>query len=269
MRPSMSLVSSTGESLRLRKSLPTSSMDGKARSVSFMGVTLNHSRRYPDSISWQHTSSPLKKLFLMAQVSESADVRDNECETELVLCTYLSEVDAPILDGESAAAPVVTHLDDLVLQRLVFEIVAETGNRIKTSARFAAVADQRANLVRKRLLKNRQHWRRLRRKITEHRIVIQAEESSGGKEFPIRLHLQQRADGNKSLDLGIVLKDLLQIVRAAGSNFEIADDRRPVAGAKREGERRDGIECLEDVALAIDDGAAKRRIKVMFLDDAP
>src|SRR5260370_32712839 len=162
MRPSMSLVSSTGESLRSRKRLPSSAMDGKARSVSFMGVTLNNRRRYPDGISWQHISSSLKKLFLMAQVSESADVRDNECETELVLCPYLSEVDAPILDGESAAAPVVTHLDDLVLQRLVFEIVAETGNQIKTSTRFAAVSDQRAHLVRQRLLINWQHARRHR-----------------------------------------------------------------------------------------------------------
>src|SRR5437879_11822554 len=109
----------------------------------------------------------------MAQIPEGADVRDDKCKTELIFRAHLPEVDAPILDGESAAAPVVTHLDDLVLQRLVFEIVAETGNQIKTSARFAAVADQRANLVRKRLLKTRQPWRSLRRKITEHRIVIQ------------------------------------------------------------------------------------------------
>src|SRR5207247_9035415 len=52
-------------------------------------------------------------------------------------------------------------------------------------------------------------------------------------------------------------------------DLEIADNRRPVAGAKRKSERRDGIERLKDVALTIDDGAAKRRIKVMLLDNAP
>src|SRR5438552_2445474 len=199
----------------------------------------------------------------MAQIPEGADVRDDECETELIFRAHLPEVDAPILDGEPAAAPVVTHLNNLILQCLVFEIVAETGNQIKASARLAAVADQPANLVRKRLLKNWLHWRRLRRKIAERRIVIHAEESGCGKKFPVRLHLQQRTNRNESLDLWIVLQNLLQIVGTAGSDFEIAHDRRPVARPKREGERRDGIERLEDVALAIDDGAAERRIKVV------
>ena len=70
----------------------------------------------------------------MTQIPEGADVRDDECETELILRAYPPEIDASILDGESAAAPVVTHLNNLVLQRLVFEIVAETGDQIKTPA---------------------------------------------------------------------------------------------------------------------------------------
>src|SRR5690348_3388947 len=139
----------------------------------------------------------------MAQIPKGADVRDDECKTKLIFRAHLPEVDAPVLDSKSAAAAVEAYLDDLVLQRLVFEIVAETGNQIEASARFAAIADQPANLVRKRLLENGQHWRRLSRKIAECRIVIQAEESSSGKEFPVWLHLQQRADGDESLDLWI------------------------------------------------------------------
>src|SRR5437016_1788050 len=148
----------------------------------------------------------------MTQIPEGADVRDDECETELILRAHLPEVDAPVLDSDSAAAAVVTHLDNLVLQCLVFEIVAETGNQIKASARLAAVADQPANLVRKRLLKNGQHRRRLSREIGECGIVIHAEESGCGKKFPVRLRLQQCTNRNESLDLWIVLKNLLQIV---------------------------------------------------------
>ena len=69
--------------------------------------------------------------------------------------------------------------------------------------------------------------------------------------------------------MGIVLKNLLQIVEVAGSDFEIADDRRPVAGTESKCERRDGVERLEHVALAVDDGAAKGGIKVVLLNDAP
>ena len=98
-----------------------------------MCATLNHNRRYrADAPGSTHAS--LKNLLLMTQIPEGADVRDDECETELILRAHLPEVDAPVLDSESAAAPVVTHLDDLVLQRLVFEIVAETGDQIKTPA---------------------------------------------------------------------------------------------------------------------------------------
>jgi len=132
------------------------------------------------------------------------------------------------------------------LQRLVLEVVTNPGDEIKTLAGFASVADQRANLVRKRLLEVR--WRR-------RRIVIQAEVSSGDEEFTIRFHFQKRPDRNQPLNLRIVLKNLLQVVRAAGSDLEIADDRRPVAGSEGKRERRDGVQRLEDVALPVDDGA--------------
>ena len=67
----------------------------------------------------------------------------------------------------------------------------------------------------------------------------------------------------------IVLEDLLEIVAAAGSDFKIADDGRPVARAEGEGEGGDGVESFEDVALAVDDGAAESGIEVMLLENAP
>src|SRR5258708_8140796 len=65
----------------------------------------------------------------------------------------------------------------------------------------------------------------------------------------------------------MVLKDLFQIIRTAGSDLEIADDRGPVAGTKCESERRDGVERLEDVPLPVNDGAAEGGIKVVLLYD--
>src|SRR5437773_955336 len=179
MRASISLVSSTGESLRLRKSFPTSSMDAKARSVSFIGVILNHSR--PCRRLKRHRQAwRLEDSFLMAEVPERANVGDDEGETKLILRAHLSEVDAAIFDSEAAAAAVVTELHDLVLQCLVLKVIAKTGSQIKPLAGFASVAEQPANLVGSRLLEGRHRGGR-ERKVAERRIVIQAEVGNGGK----------------------------------------------------------------------------------------
>src|SRR6202022_3876407 len=205
----------------------------------------------------------------MTEIPEVADVRDDERETELVLRAHLPEVEAGIFDGKPAAAAVVTELNELVLQRLVLEIVAEARDQIKSLARFASVTHKAANLVRKRLLEVNSLRGRVQRKLAERRIGIQAEVGDSGEEFPIGLYFQERTDGDESLNLGIVVKNLLQIVEAAGRDLEIADDRRPVAWAERESERRDGVKRLENIALAVYDRAAKGRIKVVLLDDAP
>src|SRR5467141_682188 len=240
-----------------------------------MGVILNHKRRYPGSrlggdrrrqVLHNH---PLEDSFLMTEIPEVANVRDDEREAELILRAHLPEVDAAIFDGQATAAAVVTELNDLVLQRLVLEIVAQAGDEIKAFAGFASVADQPANLVRKRLLEVNRLRRRRERKIAEHRVGIQAEVGNRGEKFPIRPYFQERAYGDESLNLGIVVKNLLQIVVAARSDLEIADDRRPVAGTESERERRNRGECLENIALVVDDGAAKAGIKIVLLNDAP
>jgi len=93
----MNLVSSTGESLRLRKSFPICSMEAKASSVSLM----------------------LKRSFPCAGDSEGTDVGDHERDAELILRADLAKVDAAVFEGETAAAAVVTGLDDLVCSVLL------------------------------------------------------------------------------------------------------------------------------------------------------
>src|SRR6202795_2018516 len=92
---------------------------------------------------------------------------------------------------------------------------------------------------------------------------------NGGEEFSVGLHFQERADGDESLIMWIVLQDLLNIEPAARSEFDVADDGRPVARPEGKRERRDGVESLKYIALAVHDGAAKGRIEIVFLKDAP
>jgi len=56
--------------------------------------------------------------------------------------------DAAVFEGETAAAAVVTGLDDLVLQRLIGEVVADASDEVKTLSRFAAVTSECTNLIR-------------------------------------------------------------------------------------------------------------------------
>jgi len=79
--------------------------------------------------------------------SEGTDVGDDERDAELILRAHLPEIDAAIFHSQATATAVVTELNDLVLQSLVLEIVAHTGDEIKALARFASVTDKRANLA--------------------------------------------------------------------------------------------------------------------------
>src|SRR6266851_9429127 len=62
---------------------------------------------------------------------------------------------------------------------------------------------------------------------------------------------------------------MLGIEEATGSDLEVADDGRRVTRPESESERRDGVEGFENVALAGENGAAKRGIEIMFLQQAP
>jgi hypothetical protein len=115
----------------------------------------------------------------------------------LVLGANLAEVDAAIFYCQAAAAAIVTRLDDLALQRFVGEVVADAGDEIESLAGLAAVAGESANLIRKRLLKEGKLRRGLGRKVTERRIVIEAEVSQGDEELAVGLHFHERADGDQ------------------------------------------------------------------------
>ena len=67
----------------------------------------------------------------MAQIPECAKVRDDKRNAELILRAHLPEVDTAIFHSQATATAVVTELNDLVLQSLVLEIVAHTGDEIK------------------------------------------------------------------------------------------------------------------------------------------
>src|SRR5215831_15733415 len=258
MRPSISFVNSTGESFRFRKSFPISSMQAKAMSLSIMKV------------------QPLEDLFAVSQIPERSNVRNDKCHTKLVLRPYLRDVDPPVFKREPAAAPVVTRLHDLVLQRFVREVVADPASKIQTLSILAAVARKGANLVRKRLLESAflVCWdascrRRQTCYITERRIVVEAEICHRGEKLPVRLRFDQRANRHQPLILRIVLENLLQIVKAARSNLEIAEDGRPASWPESKRKRRNRIQRLENVPLPVDDGPAKRRIEIVLFRNAP
>src|SRR5713226_1198929 len=62
---------------------------------------------------------------------------------------------------------------------------------------------------------------------------------------------------------------MLGIEEAAGSDLEVADDGRRVARPESESEWRDGVEVFENVALAVENGAAERWIEVVLLHQTP
>jgi len=145
-------------------------------------------------------------------------------------------------------------LRELVLHGAGDEIIADAGGNIEALAGEIAIADDGTNLVGRRL---------------DQGIALQTELSDGEVKFAVGLHFEEGADGRDFTQLRVVLQDLLGVITAAGREPEIADDRRPVARRRSEGKGSDGIESLKDVALAGDEGAAKRGIEIMLLDDVP
>ncbi len=115
----------------------------------------------------------------MAEVSEGANVGDDEGDAELVIGADLAEFDAAVFEGEATAFAVVTDLHELILQGAIGDVVADAGDDVETATRFAAVAGEHANLIGKRL---------------QDGIGLQAKMGNGGKKFAIGLDLEQCAD---------------------------------------------------------------------------
>src|SRR5580704_11670801 len=163
MRESKSRVSSSGESLRLRKRRATSSMEAKARSVSVVGGTIGVTAR--KEFSTEVTGSTgarrregLKDFVLAAEIAEGADVGNDEGGGETIFCADLAEVDAAVLEGKAAAISVVADLHELALQGVVGEIVVYAGGEVESFARQVAVTEERADLIGERLLERHEPW---------------------------------------------------------------------------------------------------------------
>src|SRR5580693_1602919 len=148
MRARMSLVSSTGESLRLRKRREISSMEEKARSDSVVGGTVDLERKNLTQRSQRAQKTrrreELEDFFLAAEITEGADVGDDEGGGETIFGADLAEVDAAVFEGEAAAVSVVADLDELALEGLVGEVVADAGSEVETLAGEIAVAEEGA-----------------------------------------------------------------------------------------------------------------------------
>src|SRR6266568_6816923 len=253
MRASMSLVSSTGESLRLRKSFPISLMEAKARSASFIGATLNHTRRCRAEAP-RYKCQPSINFFLVAKIPERADIGDDEGNAELIFRAHLAEGDAAVFDGQAATGAVVAELRQLILQSICGQVVTDARSRAESFMVEIAIAEKCPDLIGERL---------------QDGISLHAEMGDRSEEFAVGLYFQKGADGGDFVEVGVVLEDLLGIVPASRSDPEIADDGRPVDGPGGEGKRCDGIERLKYVAHASPRCAAERGIKEMFLQDAP
>src|SRR6266571_586143 len=265
MRASMSLVSSTGESLRLRKSFPISLMEAKARSASFIGATLNHTRRCHARAS-RYKCQPSKDFFLVAKIPEGADIGDDEGDSELILRAHLAEGDAAVFDGQAATGAAVAELRQLILQGVCGQVVTDACGRAESFTVEIAIAEKCPDLIGERL---------------QDGIGLHAEMGDGSEEFAVGPYFQKSADGGDFVEVGVVLEDLLGIVPASRSDPEIADDGRPVDGPGGESKGCDGIERLKyvahasprcgrrDAAITWNDCAAERGIKEMFLQDAP
>src|SRR5262249_25005348 len=194
----------------------------------------------------------------VTQVSERSNVRDDERHAKLIVGSYLPQRDAPVLQRQSAAVSVVTHLHQLVLQRVVRDVVADSRREVEALPRLRSVPDQRPNLIRLR-------WQ-------YEGIRIQAKIGHGEEKFLVRLDLRQRPDGrqlSRRPALRVIFQNLFEIERPARRQFEIADQRRPVPRPIRKRERRNFIQRLEHVSHARNQPYGKRRIEKVLLAQFP
>src|ERR1700737_278574 len=79
-------------------------------------------------------------FFLMAEISEGADVGDYEGNAKLIVGAHLAESKAAVLESDAAALAVVADLHELFLQGAIREVVADASGDVEPAASFAAVA---------------------------------------------------------------------------------------------------------------------------------
>src|SRR5207342_1444255 len=103
-----------------------------------------------------------------------------------------------VFEGEAAAVAVVADLDELALESLVGEIVADAGGEIEAFASEVAVAEEGANLVGERLLEGDEVWRWRYREISLDGVSVEPKIRDGGEKFTVGLDFQEGADGDEA-----------------------------------------------------------------------
>src|SRR5260221_11000403 len=92
-------------------------------------------------------SVALENVFVASQISKGPDVSNDQCDSELILGAALPEGQAPILERDSAAGAVVADLHQLILQKLLLEVIAEAKRGIPTATIQVPISYLRTNLI--------------------------------------------------------------------------------------------------------------------------
>src|SRR5579864_3289481 len=83
------------------------------------------------------------------------------------------------------------------------------------------------------------------------------------------MQFQESAGRSEAVIVRVIFQAQLGVIEAAGRNEKIADQRRITHRTGGNEERADGIQRLDYIWLAGDDGAAEIGIEEIFLNDAP
>src|ERR1700733_48923 len=219
--------------------------------------------RNDSSVSeWAVMQSGLKDLLLAPQIPGGAEVRNAEDDAVLVLVADRAERKAPVFKTYAAARAVVGHLHDLVLKRLLDEIVTGPEGDVPAAAVLVPVTKQCPYLIGV-LLEIRRRRRRIQRKIQRGKVRKRDER------FLVRFVFQKSPDRGQPVALRIVVDDKLRVKALARLDGEVAHDRRKTARLVRKGKRRECVECLKHVGLAGNERAAKRGVEEVFLSKTP
>src|ERR1700723_1177635 len=206
--------------------------------------------------------SASKDLLLAPQIPGGAEIRDADYDAELVLVADRAERKAAVFEADAAARAVVGHLHDLVLERLLDEIVTRPEGDVPASAVLIPVAKQRPYLI-GALLEIRRRRRGIQRKIQR------GEVRKRNEGFLVRLVFQQRPDSGQPVALRVVVDDELRVKALAWLDGEVAHDRRKTARLVRKGKRRESVERLKHVELAGHKRPAEGGIEEIFLSELP
>src|SRR5579872_3630662 len=90
----------------------------------------------------------LENLLLSSQIAERADVSNDQRHAKLIFRADLTQRQAPVFQGDSAARSVVADLHELILNILLFDIVTDTEEGVPAAAVQVPISNLGANLVR-------------------------------------------------------------------------------------------------------------------------